>query len=91
MASAQIPLPAGTWVQITTTDKTGSVRHHAGNTQVVYVESPTEPAAISATTPTMETTVKGQDWAYFSVASSDFVWANANNADAVIVVSPGGS
>jgi hypothetical protein len=91
MASAQISLPAETWVQITTTDKTGSVRHHSGNTSIVYTESATEPAALSASTPVMESTIMGEEWAYFSVASSDFVWAHANNASAVIVVSPGGS
>ncbi len=91
MASTQIALPEKTWVQITTTDKTGSIRHHSGNTAIVYTESPTEPAAVSAATPVMEVTIKGQDWGYFNVVASDFVWAYANSEDAVIVVSPGGA
>ena len=89
MSSTQFSLPAATWVQITTTDKKGSIRHHSGDTVVVYTESATTPAALSAATPVMEATLKSQDWAYFSVGASDFVWAHANNAAAVIVVSPG--
>ena len=89
MASTQIPLPIKTWVKITTTDKNGSIRHHQGNTTIVYVESPTEPGTLNSATPVMESTIMGQDWAYFSVSASDFVWAHANDANAVIVVSPG--
>tara|TARA_R110000851_G_scaffold87274_2_gene190324 strand:+ start:2146 stop:2421 length:276 start_codon:yes stop_codon:yes gene_type:complete len=91
MSSTQFSLPAATWVQITTTDKKGSIRHQSGDTTVVYTESATAPAALSAATPIMEATLKSQDWAYFSVGASDFVWAHANSADAVIVVSPGGA
>ena len=89
MSSNQVSLPAATWVQITTTDKKGSIRHHSGETVVVYTESATTPAALSAATPVMEATLISQNFAYFSVGASDFVWAHANSADAVITVSPG--
>ena len=91
MSSAQIELPKNTWVQVTTTDKSGSVHHQAGNTTVLYIEAATIPAALDATTPVMEATVKGQGWAYFNIASSDFLWAYAISEDAIIVVSPAGA
>lgn len=89
MASTQIPLPEKTWVQITTTDKTGSIRHQAGNTTIVFTESPTQPAALNPNTPVMEATIKDQDFTYFNVAAADFVWAWANSGDAILTVSPG--
>lgn len=91
MPSSQIDLPEKVWTQITTTDKSGSIRHQAGNTTIVYTESPTIPAAINPDTPVMEATIKGEDWTYYNVGVSDFVWAHANSSDAVITVSPGGS
>ena len=91
MSSTQFSLPKNTWVQITTTDKSGSIRHQKGDTAVVYTEAATIPATLSPSTPVMEATLKGQDFAYFSVASADFVWAHANSEDAVITVSPGGT
>jgi hypothetical protein len=91
MSSTQVSLPVNTWVQITTTDKAGSIRHQKGDTTVVYTESPTIPATLSPTTPIMESTTKGQDFAYFNTPSSDFVWAHANTEDAAITVSPGGT
>lgn len=89
MASAQIALPQKTWVQITTTDKSGSIRHQAGNTTIIYTESPTEPAALNQDTPVMEATLKSQDFTYFNIAAADFVWAWANSEDAILTVSPG--
>ena len=47
MASTQIPLAEKTWVQITTTDKAGSIRHQAGNTTIVFTEAPSIPAALN--------------------------------------------
>jgi hypothetical protein len=91
MASTQIPLTKGQWTQITTTDKTGSIRHHSGKTTVIYTESVSTPAALSPTTPTMETTTMGEEFIYWGVAAADLVWAWAVEVDAVIVVSPEGS
>ena len=89
MSSIQITLTEKTWVQITTTDKAGSIRHQAGNTTIVYTESPTTPAALNPDTPVMEATIKDQGWIYFNVAVADFVWAWANSGDAILTVSPG--
>lgn len=89
MPSVQVELPEKTWVQITTTDKSGSIRHQSGNTVIIYTEAPSQPPALSASTPVMEATVKGQDFPYFDVSASDSVWAYASSADAVITVSPG--
>ena len=85
MSSQQVSLTQGQWIQITTTDKDGSIRHHSGQ-RVVYLESATIPPAFSPATPVMETTTIGDSWSYFGVASSDFVWALAISSDAVIVV-----
>lgn len=90
MASSQINIPKETWVQITTADKDGSVRHHSGLTQVVYTEAPVMPVGFDPETPTMEATILGEDWIYWGVAIADFVWAYAISADAEIVVSPKG-
>ena len=89
MSSTQITLPEKTWVQITTSDKSGSIRHQSGNTTIVYTESSTEPATLNPNTPVMESTIKDQDWTYFNVAVADFVWAWANSSDAIVTVSPG--
>jgi hypothetical protein len=89
MASTQVALPKETWVQVTTTDKSGSIRHHSGNTTIVYTESQNQPAALSPATPVMESTLVSQDFAYFGLATLERVWAHANSEDAVIVVSPG--
>lgn len=91
MASAQINLTKNVWTKVTTTDKNGSIRHHSGGTQVVYLESATTPPAFGPVTPTMEETRVGDDWPYWGVDAEDFVWALAVSSDAVIVVSPKGA
>lgn len=88
MSSSQISLPVGVWTQITTTDKQGSIRQQSGNTTVVYLESPIKPTTFNEDTPVMEETTKGEDWLYFRVGATDFVWAFAISEDAVIVVTP---
>lgn len=90
MASTQIALTAKTWTQVTTTDKSGSIRHQSGNTAVSYTESTTEPAAFNSATPIMESTIKGEDFPYYGIGTSEFLWAYAVEDDAVITVSPGG-
>jgi hypothetical protein len=90
MSSTTFSLPKGTWVQITTTDNAGSVRQQSGNTVVIYTEAETIPAATNPNTPVMESTRLGESFAYFRVAATDNIWANANNEDAVVVVSPRG-
>ena len=89
MSSVQFPIPAQTWVQITTTDKQGSIRHMSGNGAVIYTESPTEPAAFSDSTPVMEETTKTQDFTYYAVGDTDFIWAYSISEDSVITVTPG--
>jgi hypothetical protein len=91
MSSTQISLTKNTWTQVTTTDKSGSIRHQKGNTTIVYTEAATIPTTLSAATPVMEATIKGEDFTYYKVPSTDFVWAHANSEDAVITVSPGGA
>lgn len=88
MSSAQIALPQGVWTQITTTDKQGSIRHHQGGSKVIYIEAPVIPVGFDPSSPTMETTIKGEGWPYYGVAATDFVWAYSITDDSIIVVSP---
>lgn len=60
MSSIQIQLPAGIWVQVTTTDKQGSIRHHSGNTAIIYTEAPSQPPALSAATPLWKPRLRGK-------------------------------
>lgn len=91
MSSKLITLNQGTWTQITTADKDGSIRHHSGNTAVVYLESATAPTGFSTATPTMETTMKGESFTYWGVSLSDFLWAFAISSGASITVTPKGA
>ena len=89
MSSTQIALPIKTWIQVTTTDKEGSIRHQTGNTSVFFTEAPLIPVGIDTDTPIMETTEKGDVFPYYNVPATDFLWAYATSDDAVITVSPG--
>ncbi len=89
MSSIQIQLPAQTWVQITTADKQGSIRQQSGNGTVIYTESPTEPATQSTSTPVMEETTKGENFVYYGVSDTNFIWAYSISEDSVITVTSG--
>lgn len=91
MSSIQYQLPEATWVQVTTTDKQGSIRHQSGNGLVIYTESPIQPTGHNENTPVMEETRKSQDFIYYNVGPSDFVWAYSISGDSVITVTPGGA
>ena len=91
MASTRIPIPANTWVQITTADKSGSIHHTRGNGTVIYLEAGTIPTdAYSETTPSMQSTMSGENFPYFGVASNEFVFAYAIGQDVELTVSPVG-
>lgn len=88
MASTQISLPQGVWVKVTTTDKDGYIRHHSGQTKVIYTEALNQPIGLLPTTPVMKSTIMGGYTDYKGVPSDAFVWAYAISANAVLVVTP---
>ena len=90
MASVQLSLTKGAWVQVTIESNDGSIRHQSGDTRVVYLESDSAPALFNELTPTMQSTSKGEAFPYYTVKDGEFVYAYAINSDAVIAVTPGG-
>lgn len=88
MASSQILLPQGEWIKVTTTDKDGYIRHHSGQTKVIYTEALNQPIGLLPTTPVMKSTFIGGYTDYKGVPSDAFVWAYAISDNAVLVVTP---
>lgn len=87
MSSTLIQLTKGVWTQITTTSKYGFIRHHQGNTKIVYVTAPSIVAGLDPSTAVMRDTIMGSQIIYEGVDKDDFVWAYAISSDAKIVVS----
>ena len=90
MSSTIIKVPAKTWVQITTTDKQGSVRHTRGNGSVIYLEAITMPTSFNEDTPVMQATTNGDNFPYYQVATGEFIFAYAVSVDIELTVSTAG-
>lgn len=89
MASSIIALAPGAWVQVTTTDKEGSILHKSGGT-VVYVEAAAPPAIVEPIA-TIKTTLPGDEFQYYGIAAGDNLYALAVNDTAEIVKAPRGA
>lgn len=90
MASTIIAVPANTWVQVTTTDKEGSIRHKQGG-KVAYVEAAALPVGYDVTTAAMQTTSIAEVFTYYGIAAGDNLYAYALDSDAEIVKAPKGA
>lgn len=90
MSSSQITVPADTWVQITTTDKEGSIYHQKGIHRVSYTESPAQPQSFDGDTPVSGHSYIGESLDYYGIAQNDFLWAYAIGGDVVLTLSPKG-
>jgi hypothetical protein len=88
MSSVSHLLTQGVWTKITTTDKSGSVLHWSGNSEVVYLESATAPIGHDSNTPTSHVTNVRSEFDYVAIESSEFLWAYAINGDVVLHVTP---
>ncbi len=91
MASTKFDIPANTWVQITTTDKSGSIHHARGRGKAVYLEAAIIPTVFNEDTPYMQATKMRENFPYFGVASNEFIFAYAIGQDVELTVSPVGA
>ncbi len=89
MSTINVPIPAQTWTQITTADKSGSIYHKSGNDKIVYVEAETTPPDYTAGSPILDITSKHESLTYFNVPTLDFIWA-WSESDAIASVTPVG-
>lgn len=88
MASTQIDLAQGEWAKITFGDKEGDIRQVKGSTQVIYLESPSQPTEFDTSTPTMDKTISGENLSYSGLSDGEFVWAYAITGGATISITP---
>lgn len=87
MASTQISVPANTWVQITTTDKEGSINHQRGTGTIVYTISQSAPTGFDSDTPVYERTTLSDEIGFFGLKAGENIYAYAIDFNATLTLS----
>lgn len=90
MPSSLKSIPQGVWTQVTTTDKSGEVLHFSGGSGVAYTESVSQPVGYDINTPVSRSTNLRDEFSYYNIAASDFLWAYAISGSVILTVTPGG-
>lgn len=88
MASTQIALTKGVWIQVTTDEVEGSIYHTHGDTRVIYLEAATAPTGFDENTPVSGFSEISTELPFYGLSASDFIFAYAVNGDAKITLTP---